>query len=46
LIHKGINYLNLGNEILRIIDPNSGKSLVIDKITNEIILLGKTGFKF
>lgn len=43
--HSGDNYLNPGNSMKRI-ESQSGKSLVIDDVTKEIIMLGGEGFKY
>jgi hypothetical protein len=45
-VYEGTNYLNLGNPMEIIKDIATGKSLIIDKITGEIIQLGGVGFKF
>ena len=44
--HSGTNYLNPGNPMSIVTNPTTGKSLIIDNVTKEIIQLGKTGHKF
>ena len=44
--YSGTNYLNPGNSMSIVTNPITGKSLIIDNITKEIIQLGGTGFKF
>lgn len=46
LPHSGANFLNPGNPMKRIIDPISGKSLILDEVTNEVIQLDGKGFQF
>ncbi|MCP3659254.1 MAG: hypothetical protein GY830_02630 [Bacteroidetes bacterium] len=44
--HHGTNWLNKGNSMSLITNPTSGKSIIIDNITKEIIYLGNAGHKF
>jgi hypothetical protein len=44
--HSGTNYINPGNSMSIVTNHSTGKSLVIDNITKEIIQLGGSGFKY
>jgi hypothetical protein len=44
--HSGTNWLNPGNSMSVVTNPNTGKSLIIDNITKEIIHLGKKGYVY
>jgi RHS repeat-associated protein len=44
--HTDVNYLNAGNPMSIITNPQTGKSLIIDNVTKEIIMLGQKGFKY
>jgi RHS repeat-associated protein len=44
--HTGNNYLNPGNSMSIVTDPKTGKSLIIDNISKEIIQLGGKGWIF
>ena len=44
--HIGDNWLNPGNSMSIITNTDTGKSLIIDDVTKEIIQLGDIGFKF
>lgn len=40
------NLVNKGNAALRFVHPETGRSVVIDTVTREIIHVGGTGFKY
>jgi len=42
--HKGINYINPGNRLIRIENPFTKKSLIFDIDANQVIQLGKLGY--
>ena len=44
--HSGTNYLNPGNPMSIVTNPSTGKSLIIDNVTKEVIQLGGKGFKY
>ena len=43
---KNKNWMNPGNSMSIITNPQTGKSLIIDNVTKEVIQLGKSGHKF
>lgn len=42
--HSGQNYLNPGNSMSIVTNQSTGKSLIIDNVTKEVIQLGDKGF--
>ncbi len=42
--HAGQNYLNPGNSMSIVTNQSTGKSLIIDNVTKEVIQLGDKGF--
>lgn len=44
--HSGNNYLNPGNSMSKVTNINTGRSLIIDNVTKDIIHLGKPGFVY
>jgi hypothetical protein len=44
--HSGTNYINYGNSMSIVTNPKTGKSLIIDNITKEIIHLGEKGYVY
>jgi hypothetical protein len=50
-VNKGENFsaenlVNKGNEATRYLHPETGQSVVIDNVTNEVIHVGGPGFKY
>ena len=40
------NRVNAGNTATKYINPTTGRSVVIDDVTREVLHVGKTGFKY
>ena len=44
--HLGTNHMNPGNPMRLVTNPYTGKSLIIDNVTREIIQLGRKGYRY
>ena len=44
--HAAENLVKKGNAAMRYVHPKTGRSIVVDKVTNEVIHVGGDGFKY
>lgn len=44
--HSATNLVNNGNSATRYVHPTTGRSVVIDNTTREVIHIGGDGFKY
>ena len=44
--HSAQNLVNNGNPATRYVHPTTGRSVVLDNATNEVIHVGGDGFKY
>jgi hypothetical protein len=40
------NLVNAGNDATRFVNPTTGRSVVVDDVTGEVLHLGADGFKY
>ena len=43
---EAVNMVNKANPAIRYVHPKTGQSVVIDKVTNELLHVGGPGFKY
>ena len=43
---KAVNNVNKGNSATRYVNPTTGKSVVVDDVTREVLHVGGAGFKY
>jgi hypothetical protein len=43
---KAVNNVNPGNAATRYVNPQTGRSVVVDDVTREVIHVGGDGFKY